>query len=150
MSRVAMRRVAGVAIVALLALALPGWPGAQPRDTPEARRAAALTYLAAVPTASMVDDMINAIAQQVPLERREEFVRLMRKIMSIDKLNALTLEGVVKHFTVGEIEALTIFYGSAEGQAIMKKFGGYMGDLMPAVQAEMFRALQEVRAEMRI
>jgi hypothetical protein len=51
---------------------------------------------------------------------------------------------------VPEIEALTRFYSSSEGKAIMKKFGPYMGDLTPQVQAEILRALREVRAEMKI
>jgi hypothetical protein len=32
----------------------------------------------------------------------------------------------------------------------MTKLGLYMADVLPAIQAEVFRVLQEVRAEMRI
>jgi len=123
---------------------------AQSPDTPAARRDAALKYLAAVPSDAMVDEMIDALAKRMPAARRDEFVRLMKKITPLDKIKALTLEGMVKHFTVAAIDALTRFYGSAEGKAILKKFGVYMGEILPGIQAEVLRALQEVRAEMQI
>jgi len=143
-----------VAIIALLALILPLGSAAQSPDTPAARRDAALKYLAAVPSDAVsdavVDEMIDAVAKQMPAARRDEFVRLMKKVTQLDKIKALTLEGMVKHFTVAEIDALTSFYSSAAGKAIMKKFGVYMGEILPGIQAEVLRALQAVRAEMQI
>lgn len=123
---------------------------AQGEDTPSARREAALKYLAAVPTEAMLDDAVASIARQIPEEKRPEFVTLMKKVLQTGMINAVTLDLLVKHFTVAEIDALTRFYASAEGASIMKKFGPYMGDLLPKVQAEILRALQEVRAEMKI
>jgi hypothetical protein len=142
------RRLAAVLVV----VALPALAGAQAPadDTPAARREAAMRYLAAVPVESMLDDMTNGIAQQVQPDRREEFVTLMKKLTPVDRLKALTLEGVARHFTVTEIDALTRFYGSPEGKSIMKKFGPYMGELMPQIQAEVLRALQKVKEEMKI
>ena len=139
-----------VMLLAGLALLFPGWLAAQSADTPETRRSAAFKYLAAVPVENVVDDMVDALAKQIPAERRQECVRLMMKITRLDTVKALTVDGIAKHFTVAEIDAMTKFYGSAEGQAIVKKLGLYMGDVLPAIQAELFRALQEVRAEMQI
>ena len=150
MGRGTMGQAGRVMLIAGMALLFPGWLDAQPADTPETRRSAALKYLAAVPVESVVDDMVEALARQIPAERREEFVRLMKKITRLETLKVLTVDGIAKHFTVAEIDAMTKFYGSAEGQAIVKKLGLYMGDVLPAIQAEVFRALQEVRAEMRI
>jgi hypothetical protein len=123
---------------------------AQSPDTPDARRNAALRYLAAIPTHAMVDDMIETLAKQIPVARRDEFVGLMKKLTPLDKIEALTFEAIVKYFTAAEIEAMTNFYSSVEGKSITKKLGIYMGEMMPKIQAEVLRALQEVRTEMRI
>jgi hypothetical protein len=53
---------------------------------------------------------------------------------------------MVRHFTVRELNALTDFYGSPEGRSAMKKFGAYMADVMPAIQQEMARAIQQYKA----
>jgi hypothetical protein len=145
-----VRRVWRPVVVALALLALPAGAMGQPADTPAARRDAALQYLASVPIETIVDDMVAAVAQQLPAARRDEFVRLMRKLMPVDTMKSLTVDGVVKHFTVAEIDAMTKFYGSTEGKSIMKKLGPYMGDLMPQIQNEVLRAIEKVRAEMEI
>lgn len=150
MSAAVVRRVLKLAAIALAVLVLPAGAMGQAPDTPAARRDAALQYLASVPIESIVDDLVAALAQQLPAARRDEFVRLMRKLIPLDTMKSLTVEGVVKHFTVAEIEAMTKFYGSTEGKSIMKKLGPYMGDLMPQIQAEVLRALEKVRAEMEI
>src|SRR5262245_41120055 len=121
--------------IAMLALVLPAAGAAQSPDTPEARRQAVRRHLAAVPIQRMLDDMINSLAGQIPEARRPEFVDLMRKMVVPDTLRAMTLETMPRHFTVAEIEAMTAFYGSPEGKSIMKKFGPYMGELMPRIQA---------------
>jgi hypothetical protein len=145
-----IRRVASAVMLVLAALLVAAPASPQSADTPEARRAAALKYLAAVPTQTMLDDMIASVARQVPEEKRQQFTTLMRKVLRTDALNAITLDLLVKHFTVGEIDALTRFYGSPEGASVMKKFGVYAGDLLPQIQAEVVRAIKEVRAEMQI
>jgi hypothetical protein len=46
-------------------------------------------------------------------------------------------DALVKHFTTEELKALADFYSSPVGKSAMQKFGGYMADLMPTMQAEM-------------
>lgn len=74
-----------------------------------------------MPVENVVGDMVDALAKQVPAERREEFVGLMKKITRLDTLKGLTVDGIAKHFTVAEFDAMTKFYSSTEGEAIMKK-----------------------------
>jgi len=137
-------------MIAMLVMVLPAAGAAQSPDTPEARQQAVRRHLAAVPIEGMLDDMINTLAGQIPEARRPEFIALMKKMVGPDTVRAMTMEAMPRHFTVAEIEAMTTFYGSPEGKSIMKKFGPYMGDLMPRVQAEVLRALQKVKEEMRI
>jgi hypothetical protein len=96
------------------------------------------------------DEMITTLSQQVPSNRREEFVTLMRKLVPADAMQAVTIETMSRHFTVEEIDAMTKFQGSPEGKAIMGKLGSYMGELMPQIQREVLRALDKAREEMRI
>ena len=47
---------------------------------------------------------------------------------------------MVKHFTTEELKALADFYGSPVGKSAMQKFGAYMADIMPVMQAEIMKA----------
>ena len=67
----------------------------------------------------------------------------MRQLTPRDQFRALTLETMIKHFTVTEIEAMA-------GKSINKKMGGYLAEIMPWIWAEMLRALQKVKADMQI
>ena len=109
-----------------------------------------LRHIAAVPVDGVIDDMINTLARQIPEDRRQEFIGLMRKLVPLDGVRAVTREAMIKHFTVAEIDAMTNFYGSPEGKAITKKFGTYMGEVIPQIQVELLRALEKVKEEMRI
>ena len=145
-----MRHVARVTTMLLLALAVSTAAAAQSSDTTAARRAAAQRYVSTIPSESVFDEMITTLSQQVPSNRREEFVTLMRKLVPVDAMQAVTIETMSRHFTVEEIDAMTKFQGSPEGKAIMGKLGSYMGELMPQIQREVLRALDKAREEMRI
>ena len=145
-----MRHVASVTTLALLALAVATPVAAQSSDSTAARRAAAQRYVSSIPSESVFDEMVATLSQQVPSDRREEFVTLMRKFVPVDAMEAVTIETMSRHFTVDEIDAMTRFQGSPEGKAIMGKLGAYMGELMPQVQREVLRALEQAREEMRI
>lgn len=45
------------------------------------------------------------------------------------KIESIMVKIVSKHFTMAEIDAMTTFYGSLEGQAIQRKIQGYMADI---------------------
>jgi uncharacterized protein len=139
-----MGRMRFVAVAALALTALPICGQSLP-DTPANRLAAAQRYLKAVPPADMVGSTIDQVAQQVPEERREDFKRALAKVVSSERIEKITLDAVVKHFTVREIDALTAFYGSPEGKSITKKFGAYIADVMPALQEELGKAVDEIR-----
>ena len=145
-----MRHVSRVTTMLVLALAVSSVAVAQSSDSVAARRAAAQRYVSTIPSESVFDEMVATLSQQVPANRREEFVALMRKLVPVDAMQSVTIETMSRHFTVNEIEAMTRFQGSPEGKAIMGKLGGYMGELMPQIQREVLRALDRAREEMRI
>jgi hypothetical protein len=141
-----MGRISVVVVLGVVLAALP--VGAQsPPDTPANRLAAAKRYLQAVPPAETVGETLDRVVEQVPEARRAEFRKALAKQVSLDRIAKITLDAVVKHFTVREIEALTAFYGSPEGKSINQKFGAYMADVMPAIQSELAGAIEEIQKE---
>lgn len=140
----------------LLLLLAAGLVSAQSRgparplpDTKENRTAAAKRYLKAVPPDEMLAHTIDLVAAQLPPERQEEFKAALRKVLKSERLEELTLNAVVKHFTVQEINALSAFYSSREGRSITRKFGAYMSDVMPALQDELEQAMEEIHKEVQ-
>ena len=134
-------------IILITLLVVPWAFGQQLADTPANRLAAAKRYLKAVPPSEMVADTLDRVADQVPAERREEFKKALAKVVSSERIEALTLQAVTKHFTVKEINALTAFYGSPEGRSITKKFSAYMADVMPVIQQELSKVVGEVHTD---
>jgi hypothetical protein len=116
-------------------------------DTPETRKLAAEKYIQVTDFAALWDSGLRAGVQGLPEDRREEVIAMAKKHIRIDALQSYMLAAMVKTFTTQELEALAAFYGSSEGKSAMAKFGTYMSDLLPAVQAEMVRAVTEMQAE---
>jgi hypothetical protein len=114
-------------------------------DTPENRRHAAEEYLRVVPPADLMKDTAAKVGETIPDSVRQSVVRAMTEDIDVERLKDAMVNSMVKHFTVGEINALTAFYGSAEGKSVMKKFGLYMADVMPVVQAETNRAMAKAK-----
>jgi hypothetical protein len=109
-------------------------------DTPENRRQEAERYLQATPPKAMFADIANNTAASLPPEERGRFVQMMTSAIDIDALTKAMIDAMVKHFTADELHALADFYGSPVGKSAMSKFGAYMADVMPAIQAEMLKA----------
>ena len=65
----------------------------------------------------------------LPEEKRELFRNGIAEGLADAGLDRIMVELVAKHFTRAEIEAMTAFYGSGEGQAIERKLPGYMADI---------------------
>jgi uncharacterized protein len=140
-------RVAGIAIVALSLMAqASGVP-----ETEANRMAAAREYLAAVPLRPTMSEMIAEIARNTPQlseADRPKFIAMMNELIPIEALERLSLQAMVRHFTVEELQMLTRFYGSPQGKSIMKKFPAYMGEIMPPLQEELLRAAQRVKGRL--
>ncbi len=132
-----------LAAAILFAWALPALPQAA-ADTPANRLAAAKRYLKAVPPMEMAGASLDELAGRIPEERREEFRKTMTEVLRSERIEKITLDAIVKHFTVREINALTAFYGSPEGRSITKKFSVYMADVMPAIQQELTDAIDKI------
>ena len=117
-------------------------------DTPETRRREAERYLQVSPPKALFEDMADKIAANLPPDQREQFKRMMTADLDIAALSKAMTDAMVKHFTTDELKALADFYGSPVGKSAMQKFGAYMADLMPALQAEIIKASAKLNQSM--
>ena len=109
-------------------------------DTPETRRREAERYLQASPPKAMFEDVADKMAANLPADQRDQFKRVMTTQLDIPALSKAMMDSMVKNFTTEELKALADFYGSPIGKSAMQKFGAYMADVMPVVQAEIMKA----------
>jgi hypothetical protein len=109
-------------------------------DTPETRAREAERYLQATPPKAMFEDMADKMAMNLPPEQRAQYKQLLTQQLDMAALTTAITNAMVKHFTTDELKALADFYGSPIGKSAMQKFGAYMADVMPSIQAELMKA----------
>src|SRR5215468_3889195 len=128
-------------VLILLVLTVCAWsPVFSAPDTPETRRKEAERYLQVGPPKALFEDMADKMAANLPADQREQFKKLMTTEVDIAALSKAMTDAMVKNFTTEELKALADFYGSPVGKSAMQKFGAYMADIMPVVQAEIMKA----------
>ena len=116
-------------------------------DTKMHREQEAARYLKATPPKEMFEDMAEEMAKTMPPEARADFKAIMLKHLDIEALTQIMKDSMIKNFTADELKSLADFYGSPVGKSAMKKFGTYMADVMPSIQAEVLKAQAKVNAE---
>lgn len=117
------------------------------QDDAAARQVALDRYLEVVPISGMLNDAFTELSKQLPPEQRAEFIARMQSIIHADRLELIVRESMLRIFTADELNALADFYGSEHGSSAMRKFGAYLADVTPAVQAEIQRAIQQLSTE---
>jgi hypothetical protein len=112
-------------------------------DDYKARVAAAKRYAKVWNMSKMVHDTIAQTANPLPDEIKAKFVYFMERNIDIEKLEKITLDTMVKHFTADELNALADFYGSPVGKSILEKFTPFMADAQIPLMQEIFRVMKE-------
>jgi len=112
-------------------------------DNPENRIAAAKKSLEAMPPKELLQGMAARFAPNLPEKDRKAFLEVMDSADLEKAATRIMEEGMAKNFTVGELNAMTAFYGSPEGKSAAKKFGPYMAGVMPQIQQEVKKAMDE-------
>jgi len=84
--------------------------------------------------------MTDKMAANIPADQRDKFKKLMTTEVDVAALTKAMTDAMVKNFTTDELKALADFYGSPVGKSAMQKFGTYMADVMPVMQAEIMKA----------
>jgi hypothetical protein len=121
-----------------------GQPAKSLPDTQENRTVVAKRYLEAMPPKDFLHVLAGRVAQTLPENDRKAFMEVMASQGIEEAAYRITLDALVKDFTVGELNAMVAFYGSPDGQSAVKKFGPLMAGVMPQIQQEVKKALAEV------
>ena len=112
-------------------------------DTPENRTAAAKRFVEAMPPKELLQGMAARFAPNLPEKDRAAFVEVLNSPDMEKTAIRITTEALVKNFTLGELNAMVAFYGSPEGKSAAQKFGPYMMGIMPQIQQEVKKAMDE-------
>ena len=120
MRRVRNFMVIGLVLLMASACADTGQVKSLP-DNPENRTAAAERYLKAMPPKEMLQRLATRVAPNLPEKDRAAFVEVMNSADLEKAASRITMEGLVKNFTVGELNAMTAFYGSPDGKSAVQK-----------------------------
>jgi hypothetical protein len=142
-----MRRVRNFVVIGLVLLMASACTDTKQAkslpDNPENRTAAAKRYLETMPPKEMLQSLATRVTPNLPEKDRKAFLEVMESADLEKAADRITLEGLVKSFTVGELNAMTAFYGSPDGKSAAKKFGPYMMAVMPQIQQEVKKAMDE-------
>ena len=112
-------------------------------DTPENRLIQIERYLEAVPPKEVFEGLSNQVAMNFPPREQLEFRSLMKDFVDLDVITDAMVASMKKHFTAEELAAIADLYESPVGQSAMSKMGVYMAEVMPVIEAEVMRALDE-------
>lgn len=115
------------------------------QDTAENRAAAADRYLSVMPMTQIIDDVFTELAKQPPYNKQPQLIEQIKKVYRVDFVEKVSQEAMIKIFTADEINAMADYYGSKSGSSAMRKFGAYMGQVMPIIQAEARRTIEELK-----
>ena len=117
------------------------------QDSTTDREREADRYLKSTPPRELFADMAEQMSKNLAVSERVKFKELLLKHLDIPALTRSMKSAMVKNFTAQELKALADFYGSPVGKSAMKKFGSYMADVMPDIQAEMMKAQAKANRE---
>ncbi len=110
-------------------------------DNPENRTKVATRYLEAMPPKIMLQGIAKREVHHFPEKDRKPFMEIMESPDFEKEVHHIMLDGLVKNFTVGELNAMVTFYASPEGQSALKKFGPFMASIMPQIQEKVKEGL---------
>lgn len=125
----------------------PGQPAKLLPDNPENRTTLAKKYLEIMKPKEMLQSVAGRVGPRLPEKDRKSFTDIMNSPEIEKAAYRITLDGLVKHFTVGELNAMLAFYGSPEGQSAAKKYSGYVGEIMPQIQQEVKKAVEAAQKQ---
>ena len=135
-------------ITGAVLFSLVPFPALAEDDTPENRAKEADYYLTASPPKEMVTNMLAKLTAKLPAEKQKDVAEAFTKHLDLDALTKTMKASMIRHFTADELKALGDFYGSALGKSAQAKLPAYMGDVMPALQAQVMSAQEKVQKEL--
>ncbi|HWS18487.1 MAG TPA: DUF2059 domain-containing protein [Candidatus Elarobacter sp.] len=156
-----------ILVALLLCLALCATGLAQnPADQP-ATKADIDRYLEAIHSREMIGQMVVAMSKPIQKMLHDQYeknkdklpadfeartskeVEDMLKEMPWEDMLQAMVPAYQKHFTRGDMDALTAFYSSPTGQKVMREMPGLMADSMEIMMPIMSKHVEKVAARMQ-
>ena len=154
-------------IVAIcLMVSLPVIAQQNPADAP-ATQADVEKYLEVTHSRQMLDQMVEAMAKPMDQMLHEQYLKHkdvlspdyeqrtrksmheMLAEMPWDQMIQAMMPVYQKHFTKGDLDALTAFYSTPTGQKVLHEMPGLMADSMKAMMPIMQQHVEKVTAHMQ-
>lgn len=110
-------------------------------DTPANRNKEAERYVEAMPISDMLDELTEKALKSLPPDKRQIAKELLSKNVDMAALQKTMKQTAVKHFTADELGALADFCSTPAGKSAIKKFGPYLGDLLPAIKSQALKGV---------
>lgn len=132
-----MRRLALFATLAALPLLAQ-------QDQPSPARLAAAAKCA---TPQLLMDFweasVTEMSQELPEEYQKGFRAVMAKSFKPERIQTAVVEWLARHFTAGELDALSRFTASPDGRGALRKFMAFHALLKPAIEEEIKSAASQ-------
>jgi uncharacterized protein len=154
-------------IVAIsLMISFPVLAQQNPADAP-ATQADVEKYLEVTHARQMMDQMVEAMGKPMDQmvhqeylkhknvlppdyeERTKKSMHEMLREMPWDQMIDAMMPAYQKHFTKGDLDALTAFYSTTTGQKILREMPGLMADSMQAMMPVLQQHVQKVTTHMQ-
>ena len=119
-------------------------------DSKDNRKYQAKRYMASQSSEEMLKDMAENMSMNLPPEQRKDFRVMLLNYVDISAIDGVSQGALVKYFTADELASLADYYSTPLAKSATKKMGSYMAELMPSIQAEIFKAfgeMEKVKAE---
>jgi hypothetical protein len=160
-----MKKVCLILAISFI-LCVPAMAQQNPADAP-ATQADVEKYLETMHSREMMNQMIEAMAkpmQQVvheqylkhkdvlPLDYETKVNKMMQDMlaeMPWEEMIQAMVPAYQKHFTKGDLDALTAFYSSPTGQKVLHEMPGLMADSMQVMMPLMQQHIEKVTGRLR-
>ncbi len=110
---------------------------------------AAERYWTAAEFAKMIQESMDKMTARLPQAERAQFQQIGAKLLASGRIKKETVAAAAATFSAKELDAISDFYASPEGRAVMAKMPMFMTRVSRIVQSELVRLMEAARAKQK-
>jgi hypothetical protein len=114
-------------------------------DNPENRTLLAKRYMTIIPPGELLHGAADIAVKSFPEKDRKLFLEIMYSKALEEAIYRFQLDKMVNKFTVGELQAMVAYYGTAAGKSAQEKLGSLAMETMTQLQVEVKKALEAAK-----
>ena len=114
-------------------------------DDAAEKRALAVQVNEARPVKAQLERVMDARLARFPADKRTAAKEKIMAAIDYEKIDAVTIDGLVSVYTLDELKAMADFYGSDTGKSIEKKAPALQALVKPEVQKVLDAALMKIQ-----